>query len=60
MNVYLLFSVHVQALFVIIRVCGINLKANNFHWIEYENNSLELSPFIELPKFDGEFCILFY
>ena len=32
MNVYMLFSAHVQELFVIIRVCGgINLKANNFH-----------------------------
>ena len=38
MNVYLLFLAHVQASFVIIRVYGINLKANNFHWIEYENN----------------------
>ena len=30
MNVYMLFSAHVQVLFVIIRVCGTNLKANNF------------------------------
>ena len=32
------FLSYVQALFVIIRACGINLKAKNFHWIEYENN----------------------
>ena len=38
MNMYFLFSAHVQALFVINRVCGNNLKANNFHWIEYESN----------------------
>ena len=38
MNVYLLFAAHVQALFVKIMICGINWKANKFHWIEYENN----------------------
>ena len=31
MNVYLQFSAHVEVLFVMIRVCGINLKANNFN-----------------------------